>query len=84
MVTTKASQLCADFRRKTVRAKDLAIRRFVASSGFVHRVHAHQSQRSMEEVKGEVKDWMESIRPLIDKRGDLAYIVENTNRDEIE
>ena len=62
MVTTKASQLDGNFRRKTARAKDQAIRRFVASHGLVHRVHTHQSQRSMNEVRAEAQDWIQQIR----------------------
>ena len=65
MVTARACQLSDQFCRKTVRAKDHAVRRFVRSHGIVHRVHTHQSQRNMEEVTGEATRWMEGIRPLL-------------------
>ncbi|KAG7345984.1 transposase [Nitzschia inconspicua] len=51
MVTAKASQLHASFRHKTARAKDHAVRRFVASHGIVHRVHTHRSQESHMDVQ---------------------------------
>ena len=62
MVITKACQLDPDFRRKTERAKDQAIRRFVSSHGIVHRIHTHQSQRSIEEVRMQASDWIVQAR----------------------
>ena len=44
MVVMKASQLDSSFHRKSAKAKDQAVRRFVASHGLVHRIHTHQSQ----------------------------------------
>lgn len=46
MVVNKAGQLLPAFRLKTDRAKDMSIRRFVATHGIVHRVHTHVSQET--------------------------------------
>jgi hypothetical protein len=65
IVIMKAGQLDPPFRHKTDRAKDQAIRRFVASHGLVHRVHTHESQKSAQESATEATDWMGIIRPLV-------------------
>lgn len=74
MVITKACQLNFEFRQKTERAKDQAVRRFIAKHSLVHRVHTHQSQRSMEEVREEAKDWMEQARLRLFGRN-LDYVL---------
>jgi transposase-like protein len=65
MVTTKACQLDGDFRRKTARAKDQAIRRFVKSHNLVHRVHTHQSQENIADVQDRATDWIQQMRPIL-------------------
>lgn len=74
MVTTKASQLLANFRRKTARAKDHAIRRFVAAHGLVHRVHTHQSQESITQVREKAVDWIRQARQRLVGR-DQRFII---------
>lgn len=76
MVLIKASQVCAEFRRKNERAKDQAVRRFVASHGLVHRVHTHQSQEDIAAVYQKATDWMKNIRPILQgPNRDERYII---------
>lgn len=63
MVAFKASELDGAFRRKSDIAKDRAIRRFVKSHGLVHRVHTHESQRSLAEVEAQAIEFVDEIRP---------------------
>lgn len=65
MVLMKAANLDTEFRRKTDRAKDQIIRRFVKSHGLVHRVHTHESQKAPAEVHSAAKDYILSIRPML-------------------
>ena len=65
MVLTRACQLSDNFRQKTTRAKECAMRRFIKSHGIVHRVHTHQSQKNHNEVRGEAEDWIQQMRPML-------------------
>ena len=65
MVTLKACDLDQTFRRKSDRARDQSIRRFVKSHGLVHRVHTHESQRPPHEVENEAREFIVRIRPLL-------------------
>ena len=45
LMTLKAGELDSSFRRKTARAQDQAVRRFLAANGIVLRIVTHESQR---------------------------------------
>ena len=76
MVTMKASQIDAKFRHKTARAKDHAVRRFVASHSLVHCVHTHQSQENIADVHKRARDWMDQMHPrLFGQHRDYRYII---------
>ena len=64
-VALKACELDNSFHRKSDRAKDQSICRFVKAHGLVHRVHTHESQRPPHEVANEATDFIVRIRPLL-------------------
>lgn len=65
MVVQKACELDNSVRRKSDRAKDQSICRFVKAHGLVHRVHTHESQRPPHEVANEAIEFIVRIRPLL-------------------
>ena len=65
MMIVKASELSHTFRRKSARAKDLSMRRFLKSHRITIRAATHESQRAPEEVKGEALDFISIMRPLV-------------------
>jgi len=68
LVTAKASELDDTFRRKSMVAKEHAIRRFVKAHGLVHRVHTHESQRSLAEAEEQATEFVLQMRPLLAER----------------
>ena len=61
MVIMKASQLYAEFRHKTARAKDHAVQHFIASHGIVHQIHTQPSQEYHVTVQNKAEDWIEQM-----------------------
>jgi hypothetical protein len=50
---------------KTVRAKDLAVRRFLASNKIVLRAVTHECQRPPEALRQEAKDFIDFVKPTL-------------------
>ena len=65
LFTFKACELSAAFRRKTERAKDLAVRRFLVSNEIVLRAITHECQRPPQMLRQEALDFITSIRPKV-------------------
>ena len=65
LVVVKASTLSAEFRRKTTRAKELAVRRLLASNRIVTRAVTHTCQRPPEEVRQEALDFIHYLREKV-------------------
>ncbi|XXQ31274.1 HTH CENPB-type domain-containing protein [Plasmodiophora brassicae] len=65
MVETKVEvcQLLPSCRRKSARAKDQIVRRFLAANQLTIRIATHEAQRSPLEVMAEAKGFLDSIRP---------------------
>jgi hypothetical protein len=76
LVTLQASRLCADFRRKSARAKDQAMRRFLASNGIVMRAVTHTCQRLPHLVREEAMDFIRDVREkVVGENRSLKYII---------
>ena len=58
LVVVKTSTLGAQFRRKTARAKEMAVRQLLASNRIVTRAVTHTCQRPPNEVRQEVLDFI--------------------------
>jgi hypothetical protein len=65
LFTLRACELSAAFRRKTPRAKDCVIRRFLASNKIVLRAVTHECQRPPEQLRREALDFIEYARPKV-------------------
>ena len=65
LMTLKAGELHSSFRRKSSKAQDQAVRRFLAANGIVIRVVTHESQRAPETVKNEALDFIHAMRPRL-------------------
>ena len=65
LITLRACELSALFRRKTVRAKDLAVRRFLASNKIVLRAVTHECQRPPVALRQEAKDFLDFVKPTL-------------------
>ena len=65
LITLRACKLCAVFRRKSIRAKDLSILQFLASNKIVLRAVTHECQRPPEQVRREALDFIEYVRPKL-------------------
>jgi hypothetical protein len=65
MVTAMAQKLDSAFRRKSDRAKDQAIRRFISAHRFSIRVGTHEAQRPPEDVRAEAIEFLVQLRPRL-------------------
>ena len=65
LFTLKACELSAAFRRKTERAKYLAVRRFLVSNKIVLQAITHECQRPPQMLRQEALDFIASIRPKV-------------------
>ena len=65
MMILKASELKADYRRRSARAKDQSMRRFLARHKIAIRAQTHESQRAPAEVRVEALDFVATIRPML-------------------
>ena len=68
MVSLKASELDANFRRKSISAKYASVRRFVRSHRFVIRIKTHVSQRHPSETQKEALGFVKFMRPRVVER----------------
>ena len=65
LVTAKACELDSTFCRKSTVAKEHAICRFVKAHGLVHRVHTHESQRSLAEAEEQAIEFVNEMHPVM-------------------
>jgi transposase-like protein len=76
LITLKACELSAEFRRKGTRAKDMAVRRFLARNKIVLRAVTHECQRPPAAVRQEALDFVRSVRPkMIGRNRSDAFIL---------
>jgi hypothetical protein len=76
LVTVQACRLNAQFRRKTARAKDQAVRRFLASNRIVMRAVTHTCQRAPQHVRNEAFAFIHDIREkVVGENRSLKYII---------
>jgi transposase-like protein len=76
LFTLRACELCPAFRMKTARAKDMSIRRFLASNRIVLRAVTHECQRPPEYLRREALDFIEYARPkLVGPTRDPRFIL---------
>ena len=65
LVVVKASQLSAEFRRKTSRSKDQIVRRFLASNKITLRSVTHTCQRPPDAVVNEAMSFIQQVREKV-------------------
>jgi hypothetical protein len=76
LLVIKASQLDGDFRRKTPRAKELAMRRLLASNHIITRCVTHTCQHPPNAVRQEALDFIHYMRDkVVGGNRDLNYII---------
>ena len=76
MVSLKASELDANFRRKSILAKYASVRRFMCSHRFVIIIKTHVSQRHPSETQEEALDFVKFMRPcVVGRHRDTDYVL---------
>ena len=80
MVNLKAQALDNNFRRKSDRAKDQAIRRFLKAHRYSIRVGTHEAQRSPSEVRADALNFLVSLRPTLIEPGRSQHFILNMDQ----
>ena len=65
MIVLYASTISTLFSGKSIKARCLAVRRFVTQHSLVYRMGTHESQRHPEEVKEEASDFLSEMRKMV-------------------